>query len=293
MKWVSFFAITILCSQAVLLPASAATRHKKTGSSSSASSASKPYQTAFDAQGVPIPKASSVVVLNARTGEVLHEINADAPRQAASTQKLLTALIIAESGDLDKEFMIRDSDTWAEPTKLNFQPGEVYSRRELLTVMLVHSMNDCARALARDNAGSIEAFAARMNARARQLGATGSNFLNPNGLPAPGQHSTARDMSKIALAAYANPVIRSIVRIQNLPFRYADGRVRTFDNTNKILGKYPYCNGMKTGYTDAAGKCLIASGSNGRRDVIVVLLGDSIKYIWNDATALLSWGFSS
>jgi len=288
MKLVPFIIAAVLSCLVTVAPADAATKKKTTRRTTSAA-----YSTAVGPNGIPIPKASAVVVLDADNGKILHEINADIPRQAASTQKLLTALVVAESGDLDRAVTIRESDTWAEPTKLNFQPGEVYTRRELLTVMLVHSMNDVALALARDNAGSLSAFADKMNAKARQLGALDSHFVNPNGLPAPSQHSTARDLSRIALAAYSNPLIRSIVRIQALPFRYADGHVVRFSNTNKILGTYPYCNGMKTGYTEAAGKCLIASGSNGRRDVIVVLLGDNIKYIWSDATALLSWGLSS
>ena len=107
----------------------------------------------------------------------------------------------------------------------------------------------------------MEAFADLMNEKARSLGATNSNFLNPNGLPMPGQYSTARDLSIIAKAAYANPTIRSIVCLPQLVFRYANGRTRVLQNTNKVLKKLPYCNGMKTGYTEAAGHCLIASGA--------------------------------
>ena len=123
------------------------------------------------------------------------------------------------------------------------------------------SPNDVARCLARDSAGSIEAFAMVMNQKARELGATHSHFVNPNGLPIPGQYSSARDLSIIAKAAYANPTIRSIVCLPNLVFRYANGRTRELENTNKVLKRLSYCNGMKTGYTEAAGHCLIASGT--------------------------------
>src|SRR5207253_8603853 len=102
-------------------------------------------------------------------------------------------------------------DTMAEPVKLNIRSGEVYQRLELLRALLVKSPNDVARCLARDYAGSSEAFAQVMNQRARELGATNSHFVNPNGLPVPGQYSTARDLSLIARVAYANPTIRSIV----------------------------------------------------------------------------------
>ncbi len=238
----------------------------------------------------PRTNAVSVLVEDARTGEVLYEKNADAPRAAASTQKLLTALIVAEEGYLDKRVRVQKIDTLAEPVRLNIKAGDSYQRIDLLRALLVKSPNDVARCLARDNAGSIELFAEKMNAKARSLGATHSNFINPNGLPMPDQYSTARDLARIARAAYANPTIRSIVCLPQLVFRYANGRTRELENTNKILKQLPYCNGMKTGYTEAAGHCLIASGTIPGRDVIVVVLGDSKAGVWQDASALLSWG---
>ncbi|PYL41692.1 MAG: D-alanyl-D-alanine carboxypeptidase [Verrucomicrobia bacterium] len=239
---------------------------------------------------VPNTRANSVVVVDARTGAVLHEKNADQPRPAASTQKLLTALIIAETGYLDRPVRVEPIDTFAEPVRLNIRPGEDYQRIDLLRALLVKSPNDVARCLARDNAGSIEAFADRMNAKAQLLGAIHSHFLNPNGLPIPGQYSTARDLAVIARAAYANPTIRSIVCLPQLVFRYANGRTRELENTNKVLKRLPFCNGMKTGYTEAAGHCLIASGSRPGRDIIVVVLGDTKSGVWTDAASLLSWG---
>ena len=244
----------------------------------------------FDSTIVPQTRAASVLVEDARNGEILYEKNADAFRPPASTQKLLTALIIAEDGYLDRSVTVQRVDTLAEPVRLNIKAGERYQRIDLLRALLVKSPNDVARCLARDNAGSIEAFAEKMNARARALGAIHSNFLNPNGLPMPGQYSTARDLAIIARAAYANPTIRSIVCLPRLVFRYADGRTRELENTNKVLKRLPYCNGMKTGYTEAAGHCLIASGNLPGRDVIVVVLGDSKGRVWQDASALLSWG---
>jgi D-alanyl-D-alanine carboxypeptidase (penicillin-binding protein 5/6) len=240
--------------------------------------------------GPPSSSARSVIMINAGTGQVLYEKNADEQRAAASTQKLLTALIVAEHGFLDRPVAVEQIDTMAEPVKLNIKPGETYQRIELLRALLVKSPNDVARCLARDQAGSNEAFAMLMNEKARELGATHSHFVNPNGLPVPNQYSSARDLSIIAKAAYANAVIRSIVCLPRLVFRYANGRVRELENTNKVLGRSPYCNGMKTGYTEAAGHCLICSGSRPGRDVIVVVLGDSKAGVWRDASALLSWG---
>lgn len=244
-------------------------------------------------QAVPgsIPKtsAASIIVINVANGQVLYEKNADAIRAPASTTKLLTGLIVAESGNLNAPVTVQQTDTLAEPVKLNIKPGDTYQRYDLLRALLVKSPNDVARCLARDNAGSIEAFAEKMNARALACGARNSHWVNPNGLPDARQYSTARDLSSIARVAYANPTIRSIVCLPQLMFRYANGRTRELENTNKLLKRLPYCNGMKTGYTEAAGKCLIASGTNGGKNVIVVVLGDSHSGVWRDAGALLAW----
>jgi D-alanyl-D-alanine carboxypeptidase (penicillin-binding protein 5/6) len=248
-----------------------------------------PAPTEFTPEGIPKTSAASVIVVDANSGKTLYEKNPDQFRAPASTQKLLTALIVAESGFLDRQVTVQPTDTMAEPVKLNIKAGDTYQRIDLLRALLVKSPNDVARCLARDNAGSIEAFAGVMNRRAQQLGAVHSHFVNPNGLPVPGQYSTARDLALIARSAYANPTIRSIVCLPQLVFRFANGRTRELENTNKLLRRLPYCNGMKTGYTDSAGKCLIASGTRPGRDVIVVVLGDTSSRVWRDASALLSW----
>jgi len=248
----------------------------------------EPIPTQTVPGSVPKTGASSVIVINVSNGQVLYEKNPDQIRAPASTTKLLTGLIVAESGSLDRPVTVAQVDTFAEPVKLNIKPGDIYQRIDLLRALLVKSPNDVARCLARDNAGSIEAFAEKMNQRATALGATHSHFVNPNGLPDARQYSTARDLSTIARVAYANPTIRSIVCLPQLVFRYANGHTRELENTNKLLKRLPYCNGMKTGYTEAAGKCLIASGSRPGKDIIVVVLGDSHSGVWRDAGNLLA-----
>jgi D-alanyl-D-alanine carboxypeptidase (penicillin-binding protein 5/6) len=294
-RWQLWIALVCcVCTTAVAAPA----KKKRSKSSSARSSETvrkaKPVEEAEPEPqvlpgGVPGTRAQAVMVIDARSGEVLYEKNADAHRAAASTQKLLTALIVAERGYLDQPVTIQPIDTYADPTKLNLKAGETYQRIDLLRALLVKSANDVARALARDAGGSIENFAEMMNQRARAAGATNSYFRNPNGLPDPAQYSTARDLSLIARAAYANPTIRSIVSMPMYVFRYADGHTRELENTNKVLRRLPYCNGMKTGYTDAAGSCLISSASRPGRDVIVVLLGHTKPRIWTDSAAFLTW----
>ena len=283
------FIVPIVLSLAICSQADAKPR-KKTKSVDSTSGTQSEAQT--DRDGRPIVHAASVYLIDARSGQVLYQKNSGERRAPASTQKLLTALIIAEAGNLDQSVVVEKSDTEVEPVKLEFKAGESYTRRELLEVLLVHSTNDVARCLARDNAGGLEAFANKMNRKAAELGMMSSHFVNPNGLPAANQYSTASDMAKIAQAAYANRTLRGIVATKTLAFRYADGHIRTFQNTNHVLSFYPYCNGMKTGYTEAAGKCLIASGSYGGHDVIAVLLGDRTHTIWKDAAHLLAWSLA-
>jgi serine-type D-Ala-D-Ala carboxypeptidase (penicillin-binding protein 5/6) len=266
-----------------------ASSHRKRSKAKQDTEDTIPAPTDFTPEGIPKTSAASVIVVDANSGHTLYEKNADQIRAPASTQKLLTALIVAETGFLDRPVTVQSVDPMCDPVKLGIKPGETYQRIDLLRALLVKSPNDVARCLARDNAGSVEAFAGVMNRRAQQLGAVHSHFVNPNGLPVPGQYSSARDLSLIARAAYANSTIRSIVCLPQLVFRYASGRTRELENTNKLLRRLPYCNGMKTGYTDAAGKCLIASGTRPGKDVIVVVLGDSSSRVWRDAGALLNW----
>jgi D-alanyl-D-alanine carboxypeptidase (penicillin-binding protein 5/6) len=238
----------------------------------------------------PSIRAASYLLLDARSGQHLAGRNFETARAVASTQKLVTALVVLDAGNLDKMVRVQSSDVAVEPTRMGLKPGEMYSRRTLLYAFLVKSCNDIANVLARDNAGSISAFAAKMNAKVRSLGCTNSNFKNPHGLTVPGQYSTARDMARVAMAAYRNGIIRDAVRRKYYAFRRADGRSVTLENTNDLLGAMPECNGMKTGYTVASGRCLISSAASGGREVILVQLGTKTAYIWDDGRLMMSWG---
>jgi D-alanyl-D-alanine carboxypeptidase (penicillin-binding protein 5/6) len=235
----------------------------------------------------------SVIVIDVGSGRVLYAKNADLPRPVASTQKILSALCVLDAGNIDKPVTIEASDTMCEPTKLYLKPGERYTRRDLLRVLMVKSANDVARALARDVGGSQEGFAALMNRKAASLGMRNSNFVNPNGLPADRQYSTARDMAIAARAAYRSPLLRSYAALREYTFRYNDGRTRVIENTNKLLKSVPFCDGMKTGTTNSAGRCLVASGSLNARSRIVVVLKSNSANVWRDSEKLLRWALDS
>ena len=237
----------------------------------------------------PAIAGESAIVVDISSGRVLYAKNADVPRAVASTQKLVTALCVLDAGSVDKPVTISPSDGNCEPTKLGLKPGDTYSRRELLKVLMVKSANDVARTLARDVSGDQEAFAANMNRKCTSLGMRNSHFKNPHGLTEPGQYSTARDMAIAARAAYRSPLLRSYTATKSFNFRFADGRTRYIENTNKVLKTLPYCDGLKTGTTNASGRCLVSSGSLNGRSVIVVVLKSNTPNIWNDSTKLLRW----
>lgn len=240
----------------------------------------------------PQTAASSAIMIDARTGAVLYLKNPDIRRPVASTQKLLTALILVQDGNLDAPDRVIAADCQVEPTKLGFRAGDVYTKRQLLAALLVHSCNDAAVCLARNEAGSLSGFAERMNAKAYSLGATESHFVNPNGLPVPGQFSTARNMARIAFAAYHEPVLRQYMRLTGLTFTYSSGRHRYFEATNKLIARSTMFTGMKTGYTEASGRCLVSSVSYGGHDVILVQLGGTLRPLFDDAQHLLMWGLN-
>lgn len=241
----------------------------------------------------PAVAAESAMVIDVESGQVLYEKNSRTPRAIASTQKLLTALCVLDAGSLDQQVTIQASDSNVEPTRLGFKTGDVYTRRQLLEVLMVKSCNDVARALARDVGGSQEGFAARMNAKARSLGMMNSNFVNPHGLTAPGQISTARDLAILGRRAYGSPVLRRFMSTKAMTFRFSDGRTQVLENTNKVLKKLSFCNGMKTGTTNASGRCLVSSGTLNGRSVVVVVLKSNTPNVWSDSEKLLRWALNS
>lgn len=239
----------------------------------------------------PAVHAKRVIVVDYDSGRVLHEKNSTQRCAVASTQKLLTALCVAEQGNMAGNMVyVQKTDTNVQPSKIYIYSGEKYTRATLVKALLVKSGNDAARALARDVAGSQVKFSAVMNARAKKLGMKDSHFINAHGLTEKGQYSTARDIAIVARAVYKNPTLRSYMGVKGYYFDPPGKRKkRWFDNSNKLLKKVKYCNGMKTGTTRASGKCLVSSGTLNGRTVIVVCLGSDSKHIWDDSEKLLKW----
>jgi D-alanyl-D-alanine carboxypeptidase (penicillin-binding protein 5/6) len=240
--------------------------------------------------GAPEVHARSAIVIDAVTGESLYEKDADRPLAVASTQKLLTALQAIDEGQLSRRVTVSLRDALQPPTRIGLAAGSVHRRIDLLAGMLISSANDAASALATNGRGSYGWFMQSMNDKARSLGATNSLFLNPHGLDAPGQYSTARDSAIIAYHAYRDPLIRHYVARQSYWFPVGDGYGLPLGNTNELLWNWPpYFNGLKGGFTYQGGKCLIASAKRNGSEIIIVLLGSTQERIFRDAKNLFHW----
>jgi D-alanyl-D-alanine carboxypeptidase (penicillin-binding protein 5/6) len=234
--------------------------------------------------------AESAAAIDSFTGEFLFLKNENAPQYPASSTKILTALLVIEAGDLDKIVTIDIADTKVEPSNLELKPGEQYTRRQLLYGLMLKSANDVAMALARDNAGSVEAFAEKMNRRAAELGATNSHFVNPNGLHDPGHYTTAHDLALIARTAMQQPFFRQVVSTIYYTWKSASGTVYQLRNHNRLLRHFVGCNGLKTGYTRAAQQVLVSSALRDGHEIISVVLHTDKPGIWDDSKLLLSYG---
>jgi len=240
-------------------------------------------------QDLPLA-AQSAALVDSYSGEFLYAKNADAKQYPASSTKILTALIVIEAGNLDQLVTVAPEDTKVEPSSLNLKPGQQFTRRQLLFGMLLKSANDVAMCLARDNAGSIPAFAEKMDLRAAELGATSSHFVNPHGLHDPNHYTTAHDLVLIARAAMQQPLFRQIVSTIYFTWRTPNGEVDELRNHNRLLRHFAGCNGLKTGYTRAAQQVLVSSALRGGHEVISVVLHTDKPGIWVDSKTLLTYG---
>lgn len=235
--------------------------------------------------------AQGATVIDAPTGKTIYEKNAEQPFFPASTTKILTALLIIEAGGLEQPVIADIEDARVPESSLQLQPGEAHTRREMLYGLMLKSANDVAHALARDNAGSIEAFAEKMNARARELGATGSHFANPNGLHDAQHFTTPHDLALITRAAMLQPLFRAIVGTTSHGWQGA-ASLQLLTNHNRLLGAFPGCTGVKTGYTRPAGNVLVSSARWGTREMISVVMHTDRPGQWEDSKLLLRYGFA-
>ena len=219
--------------------------------------------------------AEAAVVMDADSGRLLYAQNPDKRLANASTTKIMTALLTLEQPDQDRYFTVDSDAIQVEGTTMGLQPGDSVTLHQLAAGMLLPSGNDAANAAAVEIAGSEEAFVRLMNQRAAELGLENTQYRNPSGLDAEGHYSSARDLATLAAHALENEDFADIVSKQEIRMAFGNPPYnRSLYTTNKLLERYPYAIGVKTGYTDDAGLCLVtAAEKDGTRLIIVTLNG--------------------
>ncbi|MDB6153641.1 MAG: Serine-type D-Ala-D-Ala carboxypeptidase [Chthoniobacteraceae bacterium] len=289
---------------------------------------SKPSSSPFHllAEGeLPIGSAGAIV-LDAYTGATLYEKGADLPLYPASTTKIMTALLVIEAGNLDQEVEIAVEDSKVGESSLSILPGERFTRRQMLFGLMLKSANDVAHALARDNAGTVEAFAVKMTTRAKELGALNTSFRNPHGLHNPQHFTTARDLAIIGRAAMSQPYFRQVAGTKTYSWTHlrreapakpvALRKASTTRNApaapaatpapppgppvmetwalrnhHRMLFEFPGCTGGKTGFTNPAQHTLVTAALRDGREVIAAVMKGSRAGKWEDTRLLLTYGF--
>ena len=238
--------------------------------------------------------ADSAILIEASTGRVIYEKDADRVRPPASMTKMMTCILGLENLFPDEKVEISRNAANTEYSELQLQEKDVISASELLRGLMLVSDNGGSVAIAEAVSGNVENFSNLMNEKAIEIGCTDTNFENPNGLPSERHYSTARDMAKIAAYCMENWDFRDIVSTQRETIHWLEPSSVTakVENSNKLLGKYKGITGIKTGWTYAAGGCLAASAKRGDIELIAIIMHatDSTTR-FNDAEILLDYGF--
>jgi D-alanyl-D-alanine carboxypeptidase len=250
---------------------------------------------AFTLASIGVANAEALLLIEAESGKVLQAENATNPWYPASVTKLMTAYVTLKAIKegritLDTLFTVSPTAASQSPSKMGFRPGTQVTVDNALKMMLVKSANDMAVVLAEGVGGSIDGFSELMNQNAQRLGMTQTSYVNPNGLPADGQITSARDLAILARAIIHDlPEYEYFVHIPSI--RY--GR-RITQNFNKLIGRYPGADGFKTGFICAAGYNLVASATrNGKRLIAIVLGASSGQARAVKAVQMLERGFSN
>lgn len=247
--------------------------------------------TAYAAEKPEI-SALAAVLISADTGEIIYSVNDDEKVPMASTTKIMSTLLCLESGDLYEEFTVDSEAIKVEGSSMGLREGDIVTKYALCCGMLLPSGNDAANAVAVKLAGSIEAFADMMNEKAAEMGLSRTYFVTPSGLEGEGHGSSAYDMALLARQALENELFREICSSEQITVEFGNPPYqRTLTNTNKLLSMYEGVYGVKTGFTDEAGRCLVSACERDGEKLICVTLND--RNDWNDHIAMYEYGFAA
>lgn len=233
--------------------------------------------------------AHGILLKDLKSGQTLYEFHAQARLSPASLTKIMSALVILDYGSLGEEVIVSERAARAHKIRLRLKAGSVWRLEDLLKAMLIVSANDACLA-AVEHVGTTEAkFVELMNAKAAAMGLKETHFGNACGFDASDHYSTAEDLAVLSETALHNPIFRGLVKQEREMISPLNGhRVYLLRNTNRLLGRVPGVEGVKTGFTSKAGRCLIAKVSQEGREVLLVLLG--AKRRWTTASTLLDYG---
>ena len=242
------------------------------------------------AKTAPMPHGSSEILIDARTRRVLAGTNIDARLEMASTTKVVTALVVIENNDLNRVVTVPKEAVGIEGSSVYLRAGDKYTVRELLYGLMLRSGNDCAVALAINTAGSVEAFAELTNKKVASMGLINSHFVNPHGLHAEGHYTSAYDLAMLTAEAYKYEEFEKIVSAKT--FRVGTGEhTQIWKNKNKLLWNFDGANGVKTGFTKKAGRCLVAGANRNGMQLISVVL--NVGPMFERCAELMRHGFTS
>ena len=234
--------------------------------------------------------AEAAAIIDVTSGRILYSKQGDKPMRIASLTKVMTAIVAIESGNLADLVTVGRNAAGKEGSSLYLKEGEKISLKHLLYGLMLRSGNDAATAVAEHVGGSVEGFAYLMNEKARMLGMEHSHFMNPSGLDEEGHVSTANDMAKLTAYALKNPVFQEIVKTKTIRVPHpSEAGDYVWANKNKMLHIYEGADGVKTGYTKSAGRCLISSATRNGQQIAVVTLNDPND--WSDHARALDYAF--
>lgn len=239
----------------------------------------------------PATNAQAASLIDVKSGRILYSHQGDAEMPVASLTKIMTAIVAIEHGKLDEKVSVSKHAYRKEGSSIYLELGEEMTLENMLYGLMLRSGNDAATAIAEHVGGSEEGFVHLMNEKVKMLGLKHTRFQNPHGLDAKGHYSSANDLAVITAYSLKNPIFKEIVKTQtkkapnpNHPWDYK------WDNKNKMLRFYEGADGVKTGYTKIARRCLVSSASRAGQQLAVVTLNDGDD--WNDHQKLLDYGFA-
>lgn len=248
-------------------------------------------EEALETTGGKLPRisASAAIVMDVESGRILYEKNAYTRRSIASTTKIMTAILALENGNDDEDVLISKRAASIGGSTVDLKEGKTYKLKDLMYAMMLRSGNDAAIAIAEHIGGSVELFAEMMNRKAAEIGAVNTNFVTPHGLDDPQHYSTPYDLALITQYALKNEKFCKIVST-----KYSVFNGKNIINTNEMLGLYPWADGVKTGYTGQAGRCLVTSATRNNWKIISVVLGCPTRTIRaQNSKLLLDYAFDN